>query len=135
MMNPLRIGLLTTLLEMGADIDVLDRRARGRRGGRRPARARERAEGRRRAGGARALDDRRISDPGRRRRLRRAATTRMRGLHELRVKESDRLAAVAAGLAAAGVEHEIDGDDLVVEGGARRRAAGSSRPISTTASP
>ena len=30
-------------------------------------------------------------------------TTRMQGLHELRVKESDRLAAVAAGLADAGV--------------------------------
>ena len=41
----------------------------------------------------------------------------MRGLHELRVKESDRLAAVAAGLAAAGVAHEIEGDDLIVEGG------------------
>ena len=41
----------------------------------------------------------------------------MRGLHELRVKESDRLAAVAAGLAEAGVAHRIEGDDLVVEGG------------------
>jgi len=45
-------------------------------------------------------------------------TTRMRGLHELRVKESDRLTAVAAGLKAAGVAHEIEGDDLIVEGGA-----------------
>jgi 3-phosphoshikimate 1-carboxyvinyltransferase len=42
--------------------------------------------------------------------------TRMRGLHELRVKESDRLAAVAAGLAAAGVRHAIEGDDLIVDG-------------------
>ena len=42
--------------------------------------------------------------------------TRMRGLSELRVKESDRLAAVAAGLAATGVPHRIEGDDLVVEG-------------------
>ena len=40
----------------------------------------------------------------------------MQGLHELRVKESDRLAAVAAGLAAAGVRHAIEGDDLVVHG-------------------
>ena len=46
-----------------------------------------------------------------------SGTTRMRGLHELRVKESDRLAAVAAGLAAAGVAQAIEGDDLVVEGG------------------
>ena len=41
----------------------------------------------------------------------------MRGLQELRVKESDRLAAVAAGLATAGVDHFIEGDDLIVEGG------------------
>jgi 3-phosphoshikimate 1-carboxyvinyltransferase len=42
----------------------------------------------------------------------------MRGLHELRVKESDRLAAVADGLAQAGVDCAIEGDDLLVEGGA-----------------
>ena len=48
--------------------------------------------------------------------------TRMRGLHELRVKECDRLAAVAAGLAAAGVAHAIEGDDLIVR--RRRRRAG-----------
>jgi 3-phosphoshikimate 1-carboxyvinyltransferase len=46
----------------------------------------------------------------------------MRGLGELRVKESDRLAAVAAGLEANGVEVEIAGDDLIVHG--RGRAAG-----------
>ncbi len=42
--------------------------------------------------------------------------TRMRGLQELRVKESDRLAATAAMLAANGVVARIEGDDLVVEG-------------------
>lgn len=42
--------------------------------------------------------------------------TRMRGLSELRVKESDRLAAVARGLEACGVKFEIDGDDLIVHG-------------------
>jgi len=42
--------------------------------------------------------------------------TRMRALSELRVKESDRLAAIAAGLRAAGVGCAIDGDDLIVEG-------------------
>jgi 3-phosphoshikimate 1-carboxyvinyltransferase len=41
----------------------------------------------------------------------------MNGLRELRIKESDRLAAVAAGLSAAGVAHEAVGDDLVVRGG------------------
>lgn len=43
-------------------------------------------------------------------------TTVMRGLSELKVKESDRLAAVAAGLAANGIEVRVDGDDLIVEG-------------------
>ena len=42
--------------------------------------------------------------------------TKMRGLAELRVKESDRLAAVAHGLSACGVEVLIDGDDLIVRG-------------------
>jgi len=42
--------------------------------------------------------------------------TVMRGLGELRVKESDRLAAVAEGLAACGVAVEIEGDTLTVEG-------------------
>jgi len=45
-----------------------------------------------------------------------SGTTRMRGLAELRVKESDRLAAVAKGLAACGVRLEIEGDDLIVHG-------------------
>jgi 3-phosphoshikimate 1-carboxyvinyltransferase len=43
-------------------------------------------------------------------------TTRMRGLAELRVKESDRLAATAAGLIANGVDAAIEGDDLIVHG-------------------
>ncbi len=42
--------------------------------------------------------------------------TRMRGLAELKVKESDRLAATAAGLIANGVAARIDGDDLIVTG-------------------
>ncbi len=42
--------------------------------------------------------------------------TVMRGLGELRVKESDRLAAIADGLAANGVEAAIEGDDLVITG-------------------
>jgi len=43
-------------------------------------------------------------------------TTRMRGLKELRVKESDRLSATAALLAGNGVKVEIEGDDLIVHG-------------------
>ena len=40
----------------------------------------------------------------------------MRGLEELRVKESDRLAAVAAGLKANGVAVEELSDGMIVEG-------------------
>jgi 3-phosphoshikimate 1-carboxyvinyltransferase len=43
--------------------------------------------------------------------------TRMEGLAELKVKESDRLAATAAGLAANGVGTEVNGDTLIVAGG------------------
>jgi len=43
-------------------------------------------------------------------------TTRMRGLHELRTKESDRLTIMAEGLAVCGARTEIDGDDLIVHG-------------------
>ncbi len=44
-------------------------------------------------------------------------TTRMSGLAELRVKESDRLGAMAAGLAACGVKVRESADTLEVEGG------------------
>ena len=57
-------------------------------------------------------------------------TTRMQGLHELRVKESDRLAAVAAGLAEAGVEHEIEGDDLLVHG-SNGKVRGGGKTVAT----
>ncbi len=43
-------------------------------------------------------------------------TTRMRGLAELRVKESDRLTTMANGLAAAGIAVAVEGDDLLVTG-------------------
>jgi prephenate dehydrogenase/3-phosphoshikimate 1-carboxyvinyltransferase len=44
--------------------------------------------------------------------------TVVRGAHELRVKESDRLAATAAGLAVLGVEHELLPDGLRLRGAA-----------------
>ena len=40
----------------------------------------------------------------------------MHGLSELRVKESDRLAAIIAGLRACGVDARDEGDSLIVEG-------------------
>ncbi len=45
-----------------------------------------------------------------------SGTTRMRGLKELRVKESDRLSATAALLTVNGARVEIEGDDLIVHG-------------------
>jgi 3-phosphoshikimate 1-carboxyvinyltransferase len=51
-------------------------------------------------------------------------TTRMRGLKELRVKESDRLSATAAMLTANGARVEIDGDDLIVHGSERSLSGG-----------
>jgi 3-phosphoshikimate 1-carboxyvinyltransferase len=48
----------------------------------------------------------------------------MRGIEELRVKESDRISAMAAGLAAAGVRVEELPDGLVVEGSGGEPVAG-----------
>ncbi len=115
MMNPLRTGLMTTLIDMGAEIAVLDRRLEG---------GEEVADLRIRFSHLHGVDvpaSRAPSMIDEYPVLAVAAafasgTTRMRGLHELRVKESDRLAAVAAGLAAAGVPHRVEGDDLIVEG-------------------
>jgi 3-phosphoshikimate 1-carboxyvinyltransferase len=45
-----------------------------------------------------------------------SGTSRLRGLGELRVKESDRLAATAALLTVNGIRVEIEGDDMLVHG-------------------
>jgi 3-phosphoshikimate 1-carboxyvinyltransferase len=49
--------------------------------------------------------------------------SRFRGLDELRHKESDRLAGIAALLAAFGAKARVDGDDLIVAGGAKLKGA------------
>ena len=121
MMNPLRTGLLTTLVEMGARIEVLDRRSEG---------GEDTADLRVTASDLRGVDVPAARAPSMIDEypvLAVAAAfahgeTRMRGLKELRVKESDRLAAVAAGLAANGIDYEITGDDLIVQG--KRSVAG-----------
>jgi len=115
-LNPLRTGLFATLREMGADLHVMN----------------ERVEGGEPVGditatysGLRATD----VPPGRAPSMIdeypvlavaaacATGTTRMRGLAELRVKESDRLSATAALLSVNGARVEIDGDDLLVHGG------------------
>jgi 3-phosphoshikimate 1-carboxyvinyltransferase len=49
--------------------------------------------------------------------------TRIEGLDELRHKESDRLALMAAGLSACGVDARANGDALVIQGGPVRGGA------------
>ncbi len=116
MLNPLRTGLFETWLEMGADLTVSNRRAAG---GEEvgdltarhssltgivvpPARA------------ASMIDEYPIL----------AATaafaegkTVMRGIGEMRVKESDRIALMAAGLTACGVRVEEEPEGFTVTGG------------------
>lgn len=58
--------------------------------------------------------------------------TRMEGLAELKVKESDRLKATADGLAACGVSAEVSGDTLIVRGGGAVRGTGlQGTPVQT----
>ena len=121
MLNPLRAGLIDTLAEMGAAIERLNARIEG---GEDVADLRVRGSALHgvEVPAARApamIDEYPI--------LAVAAsfaegTTVMRGLKELRVKESDRLAGTADMLRANGVTVEIEGDDLFVEG--RGRAPG-----------
>jgi 3-phosphoshikimate 1-carboxyvinyltransferase len=123
--NPLRSGLLECLREMGADIALLNERDAGGepvadlfvragplQGAEIPA---ERAP--------RMIDEYPVLAVA-------AACARgrtvMRGLAELRVKESDRLAAIAAGLGACGVRVAVDGDTLTVEGDGRAPLGGAS---------
>jgi 3-phosphoshikimate 1-carboxyvinyltransferase len=123
MMNPLRTGLVATLREMGAAIEPLATRNEG---GEEVADLRVLASALQgvEVPAARApamIDEYPV--------LAVAAafaegTTVMRGLKELRVKESDRLAATAALLRANGVEAEIDGDDLIVHGQGRVAGGG-----------
>jgi len=121
MTNPLRTGLYTTLAEMGARIEMLGRRNQG---------GEEVADLRVRAGPLRGVEVPAARAPAMIDEypiLAVAAAfangvTVMRGLKELRVKESDRLAATAALLRANGVTVDVAGDDLIVEG--RGRPAG-----------
>jgi 3-phosphoshikimate 1-carboxyvinyltransferase len=116
LLNPRRIGLIETLMEMGADISIVNRRMSGGEeigdlivkhsvltGVDVPA-----------ARAPSMIDEYPI--------LAIAAAfakgrTVMRGLEELRVKESDRLAAIVAGLRACGVPVEESEDGMIVDGG------------------
>ena len=115
MTNPLRTGLFTTLREMGASIEETEARGDA---GEPMAQLRVRASKLR---GVEVPPERAPSMIDEYLVLAVAAsfaegTTVMRGLQELRVKESDRLEATAAMLRVNGVKVEIVGDDLIVEG-------------------
>ena len=118
MTNPLRTGLLTTLREMGASIEVVDKRDDG---------GEEIADLRVRTSTLKGVDvpaERAPSMIDEYPILAVAASfaegvTRMRGVQELRVKESDRLAATVDMLRSNGVAVEIEGDDMIVQGKGR----------------
>jgi 3-phosphoshikimate 1-carboxyvinyltransferase len=115
MTNPLRTGLFTTLREMGASIEESDIRGDA---GEPMAQFRIKAS---KLHGVEVPPERAPSMIDEYLVLAVAAafaegTTIMRGLQELRVKESDRLEATAAMLRVNGVKVEIVGDDLIVEG-------------------
>ncbi len=118
MMNPLRTGLFQTLREMGARIEILAARHEG---------GEDVADLRVRSSQLQGVDVPAARAPSMIDEyliLAVAAsfaegTTRMRGLAELRVKESDRLAATADMLRVNGVDVSIEGDDLIVNGSGR----------------
>lgn len=123
MLNATRTGLIETLLEMGADLDILNRRMTG---GEEIGDIRVKVSALKgvEVPSARApsmIDEYPI--------LAVAAAfaegpTTMQGLHELTVKESDRLAAVANGLAQNGIAHDKGADWLVVKGRSAGRTGG-----------
>jgi 3-phosphoshikimate 1-carboxyvinyltransferase len=123
MTNPLRTGLLTTLREMGAGIEALATRHDG---------GEDVADLRVRASPLKGVDvpaERAPTMIDEYPILAVAAAfaegpTRMRGLKELRVKESDRLEGTAAMLRKNGIAAEIEGDDLIVQGKGVPRGGG-----------
>lgn len=124
LVNPTRTGLYLTLQEMGGDVQFLNQREEG---GEPVADIRVRHS---KLTGVRVPAERAPSMIDEYPVLAALAAfaageTVMDGLAELKVKESDRLAATAAGLAANGVEAVIDGDRLTVTGGAKVRGGGT----------
>ncbi len=115
LVNETRIGFYATLKEMGADVEFLNPREEG---GEPIADIRARTS---KLKGVHVPAHRAPSMIDEYPMLAALAgfavgDTRMDGLAELKVKESDRLAATAAGLAVNGVRASVDGDTLIVHG-------------------
>jgi 3-phosphoshikimate 1-carboxyvinyltransferase len=126
LMNPTRTGLILTLQEMGADIEVLNARNAG---GEDVADLRVRHS---ELKGVTVPEERAPSMIDEYPVLSVAAafaegTTTMNGLDELRVKESDRLAAVARGLELNGVDCTEGETSLVVRGVPGGKGLGNAR--------
>lgn len=116
MLNPTRTGLIDTLIEMGGDIRIENRRLAG---GEEVGDLHVKASALKAvtvpaARAASMIDEYPVLSVAA---SFAAGTTRMEGLEELRVKESDRLAAVEAGLKANGVSTRSGRDWLEVDGG------------------
>jgi 3-phosphoshikimate 1-carboxyvinyltransferase len=114
-MNTRRNGIITTLLEMGGDITLMNERIEG---GEPVVNLRIRGST---LHGIIVPPERAASMIDEYPILAMAAacavgSTKMLGLHELRVKESDRLTYIAEGLYRAGALIEMDGDNLIVNG-------------------
>jgi 3-phosphoshikimate 1-carboxyvinyltransferase len=124
LLNPTRTGLIETLIEMGGDLAIENRRTIG---GEPVGDVHARGS---RLKGVTVPPERAPSMIDEYPILAVAAafaegTTLMQGLGELRVKESDRLKAVAGGLAANGVTVEEGQESLSVTGGAAEIGGGS----------
>ncbi|MFT9047774.1 MAG: 3-phosphoshikimate 1-carboxyvinyltransferase [Gluconobacter cerinus] len=114
-LNPLRTGLFTTLLEMGADLTIENERIEG---GEPVGELRARYS---KLKGVDVPPERAPSMIDEYPVLAVACafaegSSRLRGLEELRVKESDRLAATVSLLNVNGADTEVVGDDLIVRG-------------------
>jgi len=123
LVNPTRTGFYTTLREMGADVAFLNERNEG---GEPVADVRVRHSRLKGVDVPAARAPAMIDEYPVLACLAAYADgeTRMNGLGELKVKESDRLAATAAGLLANGIAAKVDGDTLVVGGGKSVRGGG-----------
>jgi 3-phosphoshikimate 1-carboxyvinyltransferase len=122
--NPTRIGFYLTLKEMGGDVALINVREEG---GEPVADIRVRAS---KLTGVKVPAERAPSMIDEYPILAVVAAfaqgeTRMEGLAELKVKESDRLAATLAGLVANGVGARAEGDTLIVEGAGTVRGGGT----------
>jgi 3-phosphoshikimate 1-carboxyvinyltransferase len=128
LLNPLRTGLLTSLIEMGADLEITGERDEG---GERVGDITARSSA---LTGITVPPDRAASMIDEYPILAIAAAfargpTILRGIGEMRVKESDRIALIAAGLAACGALAEEEPEGLIIAGarGANHGVAGGAK--------